>query len=236
MSDRLSRKYQCVFFDLDHTLWDYERNSEETLRELYTHYGLQEKGIHVFEHFLERFQQVNLALWDLYDRGKIESSYIREERFKQILKAFEIEEALLCNRLSADYLDRCPTKGHLMPHAMELLEFLSPKYKLCIVTNGFEEIQGRKLQSSKIDGYFEHVVTSHKAGCKKPDPRIFSFALRLNNAAADETIMIGDNLITDIGGARASSIDAAFFNPLKISHQVEVDYEIHSLIELQKIL
>lgn len=236
MNDASSKKYKCIFFDLDHTLWDYETNAKLTLQELYLQYGLLSKGVHEFEAFHKKFQEVNSALWYHFDRGAITSEVIRRERFKQILEAFNAHEEKLCADLSHDYLNTCPLKGNLMPHAHETLTYLSERYALTIITNGFEEIQHLKLTAGNLHRYFNHIITSQKAGHRKPARQIFDYALQLNNAAANEAMMIGDNLVTDIGGARNAEIDGVLYNPEKISHQETPFREITSLSELLHIL
>jgi putative hydrolase of the HAD superfamily len=232
----MKKEYSCILFDLDHTLWDYERNSKETLLELYQEYGLRAKGIREFDLFHNQFRIVNTELWELYDTGRISSQVIRQERFRKILQAFYLFEDALSEQLSRQYLLTCPTKGHLVPHTIEVLDYLMTKYKLAVVTNGFEEIQNTKLSSSKLTPYFRHVVTSQKAGCRKPSKEIFDYALKLNEAECHQAIMIGDNLITDMGGARNSSIDSVFFNPDSLKHDSVVNYEINSLAELRQFL
>jgi YjjG family noncanonical pyrimidine nucleotidase len=230
-----SRDYRCIFFDLDHTLWDYECNARETLLELHTSYKLLDKGIQ-FEDFHQHFKIVNFRLWELYDRGLIGNEIIRDQRFKQILEPFQVYEEKLCADLSHEYLYGCPKKANLVPYAKEVLEYLSAHYSLTVVTNGFEEIQAVKLLSGNITHYFNHVITSEKAGFKKPSREIFDYALSVNNLRCHEVIMIGDNLITDMGGARNASIDTVFYNPAAVLHAAEVNHEIRCLSELQNML
>jgi YjjG family noncanonical pyrimidine nucleotidase len=231
-----STRYSCIFFDLDHTLWDYETNSRETLDELFVSYRLADRGVMNSDSFYQQFRKVNFELWDLYDRELVNHDYIRIERFKQILTHFQAYEEKLSTDISVDYLRTCPAKGNLMPHALETLEYLAPKYKLTVVTNGFEEIQNIKLSAGKIAHFFDHIVTSQKAGHRKPAKQIFKFAMDANATSCNEVLMVGDNLITDMGGARASSIDTVFFNPEKVLHNELVHYEIANLSELQNIL
>jgi len=233
---RKPNAYANVFFDLDHTLWDYESNSAETLLELYAGYDLLSKGISSTSEFLQQFRKVNFELWALYDAGSIESSVIREERFQQILKHFSVTDKKLTDDLSHDYLAMCPRKANLMPHALEVLDYLSARYKLSVITNGFEEIQHVKLTSSKILKYFDHIITSQKAGHRKPSREIFECALRHNDIQCHQAIMIGDNLVADVGGARSASIDNVFYNYEKIVHSQSPDFEIKCLRELQLIL
>lgn len=230
------KKYKCIFFDLDHTLWDYETNSMHTLHELFAQYQLGAKGISSVDEFFRQFRTVNLSLWDLYDTGKITSDVIRNERFKQILEAFGAYDEQLSQDLSRDYLNICPTKCNLMPGALETIDYLSKNYSLTVVTNGFDEIQNIKLTSGKLDHYFDHIITSQKAGHRKPAREIFDYALKMNGADCFDAIMVGDNLVTDIGGARNASIDAVLFNPDQLNHGVEVHHEIANLEELRQIL
>ena len=230
-----TRRYKCIFFDLDHTLWDYECNSRETLFELHASYKLHDKGID-FDGFHENFKRVNSQLWELYDRGLISNEVIRDSRFKQILEPFQIYEEKLCADLSHEYLYGCPKKSNLVPYAREILEYLSAHYSLTVVTNGFDELQSVKLSSGNINHYFNHVITSQRAGFKKPSREIFDYALSVNNLQCHEVIMIGDNLLTDIAGAKNASIDSVFYNPGAVNHSAETNQEIRSLSELQNIL
>ena len=227
------KKYTCIFFDLDHTLWDYETNSRDTLVELYLGYDLVSKGIPKADDFLDRFKVVNTELWYLYDRGMIDSTVIREQRFKKILEPFQAYTEKLSEDLSRDYLDICPKKGNLMPHAKEVLDYLTKHYKMTVITNGFEDVQHQKLTAGNLYPYFDHVITSQKAGHRKPAREIFDYALQLNGIECHQATMVGDNLITDIGGARNASIDAIFFNSENVRHEETLDWEISSLIELQ---
>jgi len=196
-------RYQCVFFDLDHTLWDYESNCAETLQELYHRYGLEHRGVASFPEFLKTFFRVNNHLWDDYDRGHIHRDVLRFERFHRVLKEVGVDDYEMSLRLSHDYVSESPTGKNLMPQAIETLDYLVSTYPLYIITNGFDEIQSRKLASSGIHKYFKK---------------------------------IGDNLLTDMAGARNAQLDHVFFNPGKIIHQELVTYEINSLQELKNIL
>lgn len=228
--------YKTLFFDLDHTLWDYETNSRDTLLELYEKHKLATRGINTFAVFHENFKMVNSQLWHLYDHGNITSEIIRKERFKQILEKFNSYEVELSLKLSEDYLYICPQKGHLMPHAIETLDYLSSRYSLSVITNGFEDIQAMKLQSGDITSYFDHIITSQKAGSKKPAKEIFHFALDSHGIEANHAVMIGDNLLTDIAGAKNASIDTIFYNPDSIAHTEKVNHEINRLNELCELL
>jgi YjjG family noncanonical pyrimidine nucleotidase len=228
--------YKTIFFDLDHTLWDYETNSKETLQELYDAYQLQQKGITTFTAFHQTFNKVNEELWYLYDRNLIGSEVIREERFKKILAPFRLHDAALMADLSHDYLYNCPRKGALLSGSLEVLDYLSEKYALSLITNGFEEIQNMKLASAKIAHYFHHIITSQKAGHKKPAREIFDYALGLHSHGSQHAIMIGDNLLTDIAGAKNAAVDTVFLNPKNQPHTEVVTHEISNLSELHSLL
>jgi putative hydrolase of the HAD superfamily len=229
--------YSCVLFDLDHTLWDYDTNCAEALHELYHSHELRNLGIETFETFHASFKTINTDLWDRYDRGEIHRDVIRFERFDRILKALGLDESTLSMRISDEYVNESPKKKNLMPEAKETLDYLATAgYPLYIITNGFDEIQSTKLSASGIEHYFLDVVTSQKAGHKKPAKEIFQYALNKGGYSAAEAIMIGDNLVTDIGGAKNASIDAVYFNPHKIKHEVDVLYEINSMNQLKQIL
>lgn len=239
MKERLANKgkrYCTVFFDLDHTLWDYETNSRATLTELHHEYQLAAKGIPDVSLFLDRFKIVNDELWDHFDNGRITSDVIRKERFHRILGHFGVRDEKLDADLSRDYLDQCPRKGQLMPYAIEVLDYLTDRYRLTVITNGFDEIQQLKLAAGNLHKYFDHIVTSQRAGHRKPSREIFDFALRHNDTQCHEAIMIGDNLVTDIGGARSANIDAVFFNSDGRVHNETLDFEITTLLELKRIL
>jgi YjjG family noncanonical pyrimidine nucleotidase len=229
------KKYKSIFFDLDHTLWDFETNSREALAELHHSYQLERKGISL-QPFLSAFKKINTGLWHLYDTGKIKQEVIRLQRFHRIFQEFDVEAYELSLQFSIDYVSQSPKKGNLLPHAKEVLEHLHPHYSMHIITNGFSEIQSTKMSSSGIHGYFKSVVTSEKAGHKKPSKEIFDFALQQNNLHPTEVIMIGDNPLTDIGGARNANIDTVFFNPEGVKHETETTHEITSLIELKTLL
>lgn len=229
------RKYSHIFFDLDHTLWDFDRNSKETLTDLYEFYHLEEWGFDV-QTFIDGFIRVNYQLWDQFNRKEIDRDQLRDRRFVQVFEEIAPQKPNVPEGLSENYIANCPNQPHVFPGAHEVLDYLHQKYFLHIITNGFHEIQFRKLKSSKIDHYFTHVVTSKESGAIKPDLSAFEYVVRKANATSMDCIMIGDDLLADINGARMAGIDQIFFNPKKINHQELVTYEINDLRELKKIL
>ena len=228
-------KYKHIFFDLDRTLWDFETNSHETLLELCNTYKLNEIGVADYEDFIRTYKNYNARLWDLYRIDKISQKDLRRERFQKTLFDFGINDFNLAENIGEDYVDICPRKNKLYPHAVEVLEYLKDRYKLHIITNGFDKTQHIKLEHSNLKPYFHHIITSEKTGVKKPNPLIFSHALTLANSIKDESVYIGDNLIVDILGCQGSGIDGVYFNPDRIEHAENPKFEIECLSELKKI-
>lgn len=230
-------KYKHIFFDLDHTLWDYERCSAETLTELYTTYKMANYGLFELADFIRSFEGINSKLWELYNNGQIERETLRRDRFVLVMADLGLDKDLIPVNLGEDYMSICPKKSHLMPFAKEVLEYLKDKnYALHIITNGFEEIQYQKMNSSGITEYFDQIITSEKAGKKKPYRQIFDYALKSARAERKQSMMVGDNLKADIGGAKLAEIDHVYFNPNKEPHQEKVQYEITCLSDLKGIL
>ncbi len=229
------KKYKSIFFDLDHTLWDFETNSRETLIELHGQYRLEDYGINMPE-FLSTFKKINTGLWNLYDTGHIKQDVIRLQRFHRVFQEFNVDEYDLSVQFSTDYVGKSPKKKNLLPHAKEVLDYLNPNYPMHIITNGFSEIQSTKLSSSEILHYFQSIVTSELAGHKKPSKEIFEYALQQNNLQPHEVVMVGDNLITDMGGAKNALLDTIYFNPEKIQHTEQLTHEITSLADLKNLL
>lgn len=232
----MQKEYKHIFFDLDHTLWDFEKNSEETLVHLYHHYKLKDFGVTHPDIFIEKYRAINAQLWHLYNRREITKDVLRVKRFEDAFIELGVNPQDVPKGIWQLYLQICPTKTNLFPDTIEVLEYLSQKYTLSILTNGFEETQHRKISHSGIAQYFTHLLTSENYGYAKPDPRIFEQLLQMNDAEAPQTIMIGDNIDTDIKGAMAAQIDSVFFNPEKTPHEHTVEREIFQLIELKEFL
>lgn len=230
------RKYKHILFDLDHTLWDFEKNSTEALLEVYEHYLFKKYNKFTAVEFVLKFKEINAALWDQYNLNKIEKEYLRNERFKLTLVDLGIKESEIPPDIGEMYILRCPVKPHVIPHTFEVLDYLKPKYNLHIITNGFEDIQDIKLSYSNLKGYFDFIFTSERAGHKKPSREMFEKAIELLDAKTEECIMIGDNPVTDIQGAINASLDVIYFNPENVPHDLPVTYEIKSLLELTRIL
>jgi putative hydrolase of the HAD superfamily len=230
------KKYKCVLFDLDHTLWDYESNASEALLDLYHQHQMAARGATSFADFAQAFFRINNALWDQYDAGKIHRDVIRQERFHLVFQAAGVNDYALSLQFSDDYVRESPKKRNLIADALPVLDYLQAKYPMFIITNGFEEIQGLKVSAAGLSSYFKSIVTSERAGSKKPSKAIFEYVLTRYGFRASEAIMVGDNLQTDIQGAINADIDPVFFNPARLPCQLPIKYDIASLLELKNIL
>jgi len=231
-------KYKHIFFDLDHTLWDFETNSTLVLEKLYHAYNLEGRGVPSFKAFYDVYTVYNEKLWDRFRKGFITRNDLRNKRFRLTLLDFKIGDEKLCETLSVQFLAELPTQTALFPYAKEVLEYLAAKnYPIHMITNGFEETQYVKMKSSGIDHFFTHVITSESAGSLKPYKEIFDYAITKAGATTDSSIMIGDALDIDIIGARNAGIDQVYFNTLKpVTGNLQPTYVINSLHELKGIL
>lgn len=229
-------KYSHVFFDLDHTLWDFEKNAEETLIELFHHYNLSQFKDFTSKDFVRLYNENNKTLWDHYHKGKIDKEYLRTARFNLTFEQMGVPQNNIPTDIWELYLDICPTKPHLMPGAIEVLEYLKPKYHISIITNGFEKVQKIKLEHSGLKPYIDLMVSSEYLGVQKPDPAIFNHTLEKSKAKNHQTIMIGDNQETDIAGAKNAGIKAVWYNATESEIFEEPDYQITHLLQLTDVL
>ncbi|HET8573187.1 MAG TPA: YjjG family noncanonical pyrimidine nucleotidase [Edaphocola sp.] len=231
------KNYKHLFFDLDHTLWDFEQNSRAVLKQLFEDFRLEPKGVSSLESFQDHFEQQNDKFWTRFRKGQVNREQLRWKRFWHTLISFDIRDHALAVDLSDAYLQQLPQQSALMPFAEELLKYCQNKdYRLHLITNGFEQTQWMKLKQSGIDGYFGKMITSQNCGALKPDARIFDFALRETDADVSTSLMIGDALEADVLGARAFGMDQVFYNVRKTKHAEMPTYEINSLEELLTIL
>lgn len=230
-------RFKHLFFDLDHTLWDFERCSQETLIELFDEYkiDLLGKGMVSADLFVKTFREVNRNLWHLYDNHKATKQEIRDKRFPMIFEKIGIPVEVCPTDIGDKYIRRCPKKGHLMEDTIETLEHLQNHYYLHILTNGFSDIQSTKMKFSNIIHYFNSVVTSESTGHRKPSKEIFDYAMEKAGALPENSVMIGDNLKTDIKGANRVGMFAVYYNPEKETHNEQVGMEINQLKELIEI-
>lgn len=226
-----------LFFDLDHTLWDFDKNAEETLHELFALYKFNELGFSSADVFIESYTRNNQLLWSQYHLGKIDRDYLRKARFANTFIELGIEPALFPPSFEQDYIDLCPLKSNLFPHAIETLSYLKEKYTLHLISNGFKEATKAKIShaDTNIKKYFTQIIISENVGVHKPHPEIFKYALAGANAEKENSVMIGDSIEADIRGAQDFGMDAIFFNPHKIEKPSDIKAEIIHLKELMDI-
>lgn len=227
--------YKHVFFDLDRTLWDFDQNMVDALRDIYFDFNL-ESYFPDINTFITTFIKHNDYLWEKYRLGELKKDVLRYKRFELTLRDYGVNEPLIAKKMGEDYIRITPLKTALVPNAREILEYLKPKYKLHIISNGFDEVQFPKLEKCHIAQYFEKVITSETSGYHKPCPEAFGYSLSTVNARKEESIMIGDDLEIDIIGAKKFGMDQIFFNRHSISHKTKPTHEIRTLLEIKKIL
>ena len=229
--------YKDLFFDLDHTLWDFELNSKETMQELYSTHHIAALGITDFDAFFNIYTAHNHRLWDRYSKGFIKQEELRWKRIYLSLLDFKIANEQLSKEMSLEFLQILPTKKKLFPHTIEILNYLKDKnYKMHLITNGFESVQMQKIKNAEIAHYFTEVITSETSNSLKPNKEIFEFALKTANATLSESIMIGDNETADIQGGINIGMDTVFVNHLKVAPTLPATYTITHLKELEALL
>ena len=229
-------KYKHLFFDLDHTLWDFEANAYATLATLYEDLQLKERGIDDFGLFYKNYLAHNEKLWEHYRKGQIRQDELRVKRMKLALLDFKIADEDLSQKMNVLFLDLLPTRNLLFPHTKEILHYLADKnYELHLITNGFETVQHSKLKYSGLDVFFKEVITSEGSNSIKPNKEIFEYAFKKTNAKLSTSIMIGDTIEVDIQGAINAGIDQVFVNHTGITPTLQATYTVTTLKELEDI-
>jgi putative hydrolase of the HAD superfamily len=230
-------KYQHLFFDLDHTLWDFDANAEESLSELYQFFNLESKAIVPFTQFYTTYLNHNAILWNRYEKGFITTDELKWRRMWRTLLDFKIADEKLSKDMSEYFLEILPTKKRVFEYTYEILDYLTEKkYSLHLLTNGFEKTQRRKLNSADLSKYFKNIITSEISNSVKPKKEIFEYALNKAHGKVEECIMIGDNLNADILGAKNAGMDSIFVNHINANCGEEPTYIIRHLKELESIL
>lgn len=230
------KSYEVIFFDLDHTLWDFDKNSSEALRELYSEFDLETKTGIEAEKFIAHYKTINYTYWEAYRKGEISKEDLRVKRFSHAFGDFGFHDLEMHEKFSDGYVRVSPEKTHLFPNAHETLQYLFEKYPMYIITNGFQEIQHKKLKNCKLDHFFKHVITSEIAGVRKPHADIYKYALGLANSIAPRSIMIGDEPSVDLLGAKNLGIDQVYFDAENRPTDFVPTHRITDLIELKNIL
>jgi putative hydrolase of the HAD superfamily len=229
-------KYKHLFFDLDHTLWDFDSNSREALYDIYYSLSLADAGVNDFDLFHKLYLGHNERLWDKYRKGQMKVDDLRWKRMAVTLLEFKNGDESLARKMGISFLEILPTKKKLFPDTMEVLNYLTDKkYALHLITNGFEKTQHHKLKTSGIDHFFSEVITSEGSNSLKPHPEIFDYAILKTGASKKESIMIGDTPEVDVLGAREAGIDQIYVNHTGNQEAVKATYTVYSLKELMGI-
>jgi len=221
-----------IFFDLDHTIWDFDKNAQETLHELYLHYKLEELGLASAEAFISTYTENNHSLWADYHVGKITKETLRAERFSRTFIQLGVHPERIPQQFEDDYVRITPYKKNLFLGSERVLAYLQQKYTLHIISNGFKESTLIKMDVSGLNPYFTNVIISEDVGVNKPDKAIFEYALDKAKALKHESIMIGDSIEADIRGAQGFGMKAIYFNPLNKELPEDVQWQITHLEEL----
>jgi putative hydrolase of the HAD superfamily len=221
-----------VFFDLDHTLWDFDKNSEMAFDRIFKS---KYPNINTLD-FIEKYAPINQACWKLYQNDQISHIELRYNRLKLSFDAldYQISDENI-NEIANDYIEFLTDNNHLFDGAIEVLDYLKPKYRLHIITNGFASVQDKKINNAALGGYFNTITNSELAGVKKPNSIIFDYAVNLAQASKNNCIMIGDCLDADVNGALNAGLDAIFFNEKSIEVSQDIK-QIKHLLELKKYL
>lgn len=230
------QRYKNLFIDLDDTVYDFSAASEESFHETYEllQYG---RFFDSFEHYLSIYKPYNLELWRIYGEGKITKEELNKRRYSYPLECVGIHDQELADTFCKEALSRIPTKGPLMPGAIELLEYLRPKYRMFILSNGFKELQSRKMHAAGIDKYFDELILSEDIGVNKPNRELYDYALQKTGSTLEESLMIGDMFETDIAGAANIGMEQIYYNPKgKQGHPFVPTYEVKHLLEIKEIL
>jgi len=226
-----------IFFDLDHTIWDFDKNAEETLKDLYFQYNFDQLFGHTTpDIFIETYTANNHRVWDLYHHGKIDKATLRRLRFADTFEQLGVDPTLFPSQFEEEYLILCPTKTNLFPYAHETLQYLQGRYNLHLISNGFKEACEKKLKYSNLTSYFKTIVISEVFGINKPDPRIFEYAIQNGKAKKETAVMIGDNIEADVRGALRAGMGAIFFNVTGKEKPQDVDHMVIGLKEIKQLL
>ena len=231
----MKKSYSAILLDWDDTLWDFQTNAHVALHEAYKQHHL-ERYFDSFEHFFHLYEERNKQLWVEYSKGIIDKQDLQRERFQYPFRMVGREEYELAEIVGKDFLELTILQNQLLPGALELMQYLAKKYSVVIISNGFKEVQYRKIASSGLRPYINHVVLSEEVGVQKPDRQIFEHALHLLGLTPQDVLMIGDNPETDIKGAMDMGIDTIYFSPYKKEEIIMPTYTVRSLKEIMNII
>ena len=230
-------KYKYLFFDLDHTLWDFDANARATLQQLYRELNLEQRGVKDFEVFHKNYLLHNHKLWARYRNGYIRQEELRLKRMSLTLLDFQIADEALTHQLSEKFIELLPSSTLLFPDTILVLEYLTKKqYQIYLITNGFELTQQNKLKNAGLSPYFKEVITSESSNSLKPHREIYEYALQKTGATIKESLMIGDSIEVDIAGALNVGMDQVHVNYQGVAQELKPTYTISALSELKNFL
>lgn len=228
---------QHIFFDLDNTLWDHRKNAYFTLEEIYRREEVYEKYNLGFEEFHKEYFTINERLWEQIRDGEIDKEYLRKHRFYDSFLFFGIDDFELSQTFEHNFLDEILNYNDLVEGAFELLEYLSEKgYQLHILSNGFKEVTHKKCELSGIKNYFQTITSADEINIRKPKPEIYKYALEKANAKKEESVMIGDDWIADIEGAKSFGLQVIFFDVFNDNFEADGVKVVKKLEEIKAVL
>lgn len=226
-------KIRHIFFDLDNTLWDHNKNARLTLEELFEDHKIQESFAIPFNDFYEVYHEINEDLWIKIRDGIIDKDYLRKHRFYDTFLKFNLDDFELSQTFEHQFLDEIVKYNELVPGSLDILEYLKKKgYTIHIISNGFRDVTHRKVEESGIKAYITTITSADDVGVRKPNPKVFNYAINLAKATKQESIIIGDDWVADIKGAKDFGIDAIYFNPL---NEFSVASEITTIKKLEEL-
>ena len=230
------QRYRNLFIDLDDTLYDFSAASRESFKETYDLLRY-DRFFDSFDHFYSIYEPYNLQLWHIYGEGKITKEELNRRRYSYPLEVVGVHDQELADTFCREALGRIPTKNRLVEGAVELLEYLRPKYNMYILSNGFKELQSRKMRTAGIDKYFDALILSEDIGVNKPNRELYEYALQKTGATIEDSIMIGDMFETDIVGAANIGMEQIYFNPKeKRGNAFAPTYTVTRLLQIKDIL
>ena len=215
----MKKKYTHIFFDLDNTLWDFKTNSLHALQNAFDYFELEKQNTN-FHNFFKVYSKHNHQLWEAYRNKQVRKSELTNQRFQLTFDELGIT-GIDADEMNIVYLAEMPEQTKLVEGAIELLDYLKArKYKLFIITNGFKEVQQKKIRNSGLQPYFEKVFISEEVQAPKPDPLIFEYAIKSSNAKKALSLMVGDDWDVDIIGALGAGINAVYLQPSNLSGNI----------------
>lgn len=226
-------KIRHIFFDLDNTLWDHNKNARLTLEELFGDHKIQERFAIPFNDFYEVYHEINEDLWIKIRDGIIDKDYLRKHRFYDTFLKFNLDDFELSQTFEHQFLDEIVKYNELVPGSLDILEYLKKKgYTIHIISNGFRDVTHRKVEESGVKAYITTITSADDVGVRKPNPKVFNYAINLAKATKQESIIIGDDWVADIKGAKDFGIDAIYFNQL---NEFSVASEITTIKKLEEL-